>query len=122
MWRSNGYHQNRMDVMTDVEAGYSLNFSYTNHRVSAVEETADVTVSGKDVFWGAKVGIEDFEFSKLHCCLWKFYYDNNKTLVLLIPVAVSLEEANAVKCPNRDQKVRVTYYRFSKILCCWETV
>ncbi|MBE6946360.1 MAG: RHS repeat protein, partial [Ruminococcaceae bacterium] len=52
MWYNNGYYQNQMDAMTDVEAGYSLNFSYTNHRVSAVEETADVTVSGGDLSTG----------------------------------------------------------------------
>ncbi len=33
--------QNELIAMTDVEAGYTLNFTYTNHKVSAVEESGN---------------------------------------------------------------------------------
>ena len=44
---STGWYQNQMDAMTDVEAGYTLKFSYTNHRISAVEEVADGEAGAK---------------------------------------------------------------------------
>ena len=40
MRSSNGWLQNELTRMTDVEAGYSLNFSYSNHRVSSAEESS----------------------------------------------------------------------------------
>ena len=36
-----GWYQNELAEMTDIEAGYTLKFSYKNHRVSAVQEVAD---------------------------------------------------------------------------------
>lgn len=41
MTRSNNWLQNELAAMTDVETGYTLKFTYKNHKVSAVEESVN---------------------------------------------------------------------------------
>lgn len=63
----------------------------------------------------------DCEFYKgVHCPEWKFFYEN-KPLVLLVPMATTIEEIRKIECPPKNVKLRITYFRFSKILLSYET-
>ena len=51
---------------------------------------------------------------------WKFYYGSNQQIRLLVPYAVPEGKILDLTTPARNQKVKITYYRYSKILCHWE--
>ena len=75
------------------------------------------------VYFSAQTGREELEFFNTpHCCIWKFYYGSNDTLSLLVPVAVTKNEQHYIHCPVKDQRIKITYYRFSRLLCTWEPV
>lgn len=77
----------------------------------------------KEVHFSGRLGIELLEFCRKKCCCeWKFYYEGRSDLILLVPVVVSEAELMSMKQPLVDQKVRVTYYRYSRILCNWESI
>lgn len=60
------------------------------------------------------------EFYKgVHYPEWEFLYEN-KSLVLLVPMAVAIEEIHKIECPPKNVKLRITYFRFSKILLSYE--
>ncbi len=69
-----------------------------------------------NVYFATQLGLVDYEFRKgRHCPEWKFT-SGNKTLVLLVPMAATLEEILKLEQPKKDEKLRITYFRFSKIL------
>lgn len=80
-------------------------------------------ITGKNekiVHFCGLVNICEYEFSRKRCCcLWKFQ-DNNKTFKLLNPVSAEREKILAMKQPPKDRKIKITYFRYSKILCSWE--
>lgn len=74
------------------------------------------------VYFSTQCGIHNFEFYKgKYCPEWKFYYEN-KVLVLLVPAASSLGEICGMEQPKKDEKVCITYFRFSKLLLSLESV
>lgn len=72
------------------------------------------------VYFSRMSNFDEYEFKKeKHYCEWKFYSEKG-TLEVLVPVELSKEEIFTMDKPKVDQKVRVTYYKYSKILYSWE--
>ncbi|MBQ6662857.1 MAG: hypothetical protein IJM69_04890 [Firmicutes bacterium] len=59
-------------------------------------------------------------FRNTFCCVWKFKV-KNKYLELDNPVSLSQDEISRVVLPPKDQKVQITYYKHSSILCKLKT-
>lgn len=60
---------------------------------------------------------EEYEFFRHKFCYeWKFYYDNEETLKLIVPDGV------VGMNPITDRRIVVVYYKFSKILVKWQYV
>lgn len=75
-----------------------------------------------NVYFATQLGLVDYEFHKgKYCPEWKFS-SGNKTLVLLVPMATTLEEKPELERPKKDEKLRITYFRFSKILLSYEPI
>lgn len=55
------------------------------------------------------------------CPVWKFYYGADQKINLLLPVLTPMGEWDKTNCPSADQKVVVTYYRLSRLICEWST-
>lgn len=53
---------------------------------------------------------------------WKFYFGDHQILLLLVPVAAEGKEEFKIVQPPKDAKLKITYFRFSKILLEWEQV
>jgi len=66
--------------------------------------------------------VQEYEFFRNTCfCEWIFN-SRNGTVILINPVAMKEEEIYAMEQPLHEQKVRIYYYRYSKILCSWEAL
>lgn len=65
--------------------------------------------------------VERIETSrKSYCMEWKFYYGKQKKLYLLNPIAYSFEDVYDCPFPEKDKKLKITYWKLSKILLSWE--
>lgn len=74
------------------------------------------------VYFSTQLSIGDYElFAGKHYPEWKFSYDN-KTLVLMVPIAATIEEIHRINRPKQDEKLRITFFYFSKILLDYEPV
>ena len=62
-----------------------------------------------------------YEFSKKYYCEWRFY-SSKGMLEVIVPVALTEDEMRTMERPQVDQKVKVRYYRFSKLLRSWKVV
>ena len=78
--------------------------------------TKEVYLSGKIISWGY-----DF-FSRGSYTEWKFYYGSNDILRLCVPDIKNSGLLEEMKNQRRDQKLKVTYYKSSKILISFEPV
>lgn len=77
----------------------------------------------QDVYFSKMCNIDGYEFFKnKFCCDWKFYYSSKGKLTLLVPVCQTHEEILQMDKPAIDQKVRICYYKHSKILKSWEII
>lgn len=75
------------------------------------------------VYFVGVVLIEKYHILRQKYCIeWKFRYPNNKTITLLVPVSVPEEELDTIESPIPNAPVKITYYRFSKILINWEPI
>ena len=73
------------------------------------------------VYFSYQYCVEDGEMiTRKHFVEWKFYYGSNQKICLLAPYAIPEGGILHLTTPARDQKVKITYYRYSKILCHWE--
>lgn len=81
----------------------------------------------EDVYFSTQIGLIDYEFYKRKCYpIWKFR-KGNQTFTLLVPAATTTlprnpQEYPQIERPKGDEKLRITYYRFSKILLSYESV
>ena len=67
-------------------------------------------------------GIYNYEcLGKKYYCEWKFY-SSQGTLQVLVPVFLTEEKIREMEKPQVDQKVKLNYYKYSKILRSWEVV
>ena len=77
----------------------------------------------REVYYSSQCGIEDLEFFRnTNYPVWKFCLGNNQTLTLLVPASFRLDEINTITFPPKKKKIRITYFRFSKILLKWDLV
>ena len=75
----------------------------------------------KEVCFSQICNIDEYEFFRKKCyCEWYFYFSSKGTLTLLVPVCMTYEDILKMDSPVTNQKVRIHYYRYSKILCSWE--
>lgn len=72
--------------------------------------TREVYLSGKIISWGY-----DF-FSRGSYTEWKFYYGSNDILRLRVPDIKNSELLEEVKNLRQSPKLKVTYYKLSRIL------
>ena len=78
--------------------------------------TKEVYLSGRIIYRGY-----DF-FSRGHYSEWQFYYGGSGILRLRVPDIKNSELLEEMKNQRRDQKLKVTYYKSSKILISFEPV
>lgn len=98
-----------------------LSFGILCHRVLLLP--LDLIVGKKQavVYFSYQYCVEDGEMiTRKHFVEWKFYYGSNQKICLLAPYAIPEGGILHLTTPARDQKVKITYYRYSKILCHWE--
>ena len=50
---------------------------------------------------------------------WKFYRGGSETITLLVLAEWSAVKEERIQAPPKDRRLTVKYYRFSKILLCW---
>lgn len=75
----------------------------------------------KDVFFSSICNIQEYEFFRENFyCEWHFYFSAKDTLTVLVPISQTYEEILKMDIPVVNQKVRIRYYRYSKILSSWE--
>lgn len=75
----------------------------------------------KTVYFSQLCNIDKYEFfRRKYFCEWNFYYSSKGTLTLLVPVCQNHEEILQMDRPVANQKVKIRYYRYSKILYSWE--
>lgn len=74
-----------------------------------------------DVVYFSKVcGGINLEFNKeLICPEWCFYCCADKKMQLLLPVSLPKDKLKAMIIPAKDQKLSITYYKLSGLLCYW---
>ena len=73
-------------------------------------------------YFSKRVGIDNYEcLGKKYYCEWKFY-SSQGTLQVLVPVFLTEEKIREMEKPQVDQKVKLNYYKYSKILRSWEVV
>ena len=75
------------------------------------------------VYFSKMSNFDEYDLIKngKYYCKWKFY-SKDGTLEVLVPVELSKEEIFTMHKPEVDQKVKVTYYKYSKILYSWEVL
>ncbi|MBR5311021.1 MAG: hypothetical protein IKU42_07870 [Oscillospiraceae bacterium] len=77
----------------------------------------------EEVYFSKQSKFDEYEFFRnKYSCLWTFYDSHNKKTELLVPFSESKEKILSIGCPEKNRKIRITYYKFSKILYSWEYV
>ena len=76
----------------------------------------------KTVYFSKQQQFERYETFKRYCFEWVFHYGGNQKITLLVPASVKKEELKAIECPKKNVPIKITYYRFSKILIDWEQI
>ena len=72
------------------------------------------------VYFSRQSDKERYESFRRYCFKWKFHYGSNQKISLLVPASVKKEELDLIECPEKNVPIKVTYYRYSKILIHWE--
>ena len=78
--------------------------------------TKEVYIAGRNIYLRY-----DF-FNSGRYTEWKFYYGSSGILRLCVPDIKNSELLEEMKNQRRDQKLKVTYYKLSKILISFEPV
>ena len=77
----------------------------------------------KDMYFKAVSNVTEYELLlKRFYCRWYFNLPSGEKLTLIIPVCIMEEEIDLLNTPLCNQKVKVCYYRYSKIVCSWKAV
>ena len=77
----------------------------------------------KVVYFSTFGNVDGYEFfRKKYNYEWKFYYGAGNKLSLLVPVCLPYDELMQMERPVVNQKIRVRYFRRSKILIEWESI
>lgn len=76
-------------------------------------------------FWREVNHIDLDFFPKRKTSVWHFIYSQkgiNYKVNLLMPIALEEKQIEYMDRPQIHDKIKVTYYRLSKIICSWERV
>lgn len=77
--------------------------------------------ASQKVYFASQCGIETLEFFKdTSYYIWKFYHGRDQTIKVFVPIPIINGEAVKISLPPKDVKIKVIYYRLSKILLQWE--
>ena len=74
----------------------------------------------KTVYFSSQSQIQEYESFRRYCFVWNFHYGSNQKISLLVPVSIKKEELDLIEYPKKNVPIKVTYYRYSKILIHWE--
>lgn len=97
-----------------------LCWGYLCRRILLLPVDLIIGKATQTAYFATQSGIEDLEFFKnMYCREWKFNLRNGQLLRLLVPIAVAKEETHKMSLPPKDLKLRITYFRLSKILLQW---
>lgn len=73
------------------------------------------------VHYGTQLTTESLDFFNRKFGVYlKFYFGYNEKIILYLPTSINKTLANQLSLPTHDQKITITYYRYSKILCSWK--
>lgn len=113
----------RVLIMLSIEILIICSFTYLLKRVFVLPIDLIQGVIEQDVYFSSLCNIDKYEFfRKKYYCEWHFYFSAKDTLTLLVPVCQTHEEILQMDSPGTNQKVRICYYKHSKILCSWEVL
>jgi len=99
-----------------------VTYGYLCRRVLLLPLDLLVGKKTETLYFSRMCNINNYElFSEDYYCEWRFY-SSKGTVKVLVPVAMSMEESQNMDRPRTDQRVRVCYYKHSKILVSWENV
>lgn len=80
----------------------------------------------QDVHFSKMYNIDEYAvygiLRRRYFCEWNFYFSAKGKLNLLVPVCQKYEDILEMNRPATDQKVRICYYKYSKILYSWESL
>ena len=108
------------DFMWPFEILVALSWGYLCRRILLLPLDLFFGKITQSAYFSCPCGNEYLEFiSGSYCYIWKFYYGDNKTLKLLIPSIVSRNTEDKPIFPQKDRKLAITYFRFSKVLLSW---
>lgn len=72
------------------------------------------------VYFSTQCGIEKLEFFKgTYYLVWKFCLEDNQPLRVFVPIAITKEDIQKILSPPKNVKLKITYYKLSKILVHW---
>lgn len=72
------------------------------------------------VYFASQCNVEDLDLIKgVNYYVWKFSFGKNQMLRLLVPIAITKGKACRIDLPPKEVKLRITYFRLSKILLQW---
>lgn len=77
----------------------------------------------KEVYASGGRLIENYEFhGKRYYCEWHVYYGSTGKMYLIVPVWKRYDEILDMEMPQENQRIRICYYPYSKILKSWEAL
>ncbi len=96
---------------------------YNSHRILLLP--IDLLIGAKThvVYFSGQSNIEKCDFfSKKYICEWKFHWslngENHKIFLVLFNTFSEADIKNIIK-PEKEKRIKIEYYRFSKILVKW---
>lgn len=104
-------------IIFELMAG--LSFGYLCRRILVLP--LDILLKKRtEIVYFSRMNTDLYEFFKgKYYCEWVFY-SSKGTISVLVPVALCQVEILNMEKPVVNQKVRICFYRFSKILYSWE--
>lgn len=63
---------------------------------------------------------DDYEFFKKVCCFIWVFGDGKENIALTFPTSYPITQKDAVMFPPTRKRIKITYYRFSKMIYSWE--
>lgn len=74
-----------------------------------------------EVIFSNMINIEKYEIlHNRYYCEWRVNYKSKGKITLTVPVCMKYDEITQIHRPQTGDKIKIRYYRYSKILCAWE--
>lgn len=96
---------------------------YNSYRLLLLPIDLLIGVKTHVVYFSGQSNFEKCDFfSKKYTCEWKFHWslngENHKVFLALFNTFSKAEIENIIK-PEKEKRIKIEYYRFSKILVKW---